>query len=266
MTPLDNKINFIDTHAHLFHPPFENDRADVLLRLKAAGVSRVINIILGPDKKLIEDTFSWAQNLSEVYFGLGIHPHDASMFNEHSIDELTPYFSHPKMKVVGEIGLDYYYNHSQKSQQIACFENFLDFSKKINLPVSIHTRDAFEDTYAILKNSNVLGTCGGVIHCFTGNWDQAKKWLDLGAYLSYSGILTFKKATELHEAAKNTPMNRLLIETDAPFLAPEPYRGKRNEPAFISKTAQYMAHLKEMPIEHIAETTTLNAKKLFKIP
>ena len=251
---------FIDSHAHLEYPNYEADFSDVLARAKAAQVELILNIgtTLDHCKKGIE----LSQKYPHIFSSVGIHPHDANKVPADYIDQLKEFSKNPKVKAIGEIGLDYYYEHSPREIQLQRFEEQVRLAQELALPMSIHCRQAFQDCFDIL---NKVSYFKGVFHCFTGTPEEAKKGLDLGFYISFSGIVTFKKSTALQDVVKHVPLEKMLIETDAPFLAPEPHRGKRNEPAFVVLTAQKIADLKAASLETIAQHTTHNTKTLFQL-
>lgn len=255
-------MKFIDTHAHLAmleHSPLE----EVLQRAKETGIETLVSVSV--DEKSWESNQSLALRFPHIYFTLGLHPHEAKHWSDigHKIEKRYLALTDKKKCVaIGEIGLDYYYNHSDKDAQLKAFEEQLILAKKINLPIVIHCRDAFSETYSLIKKIGI--TKGGVMHCFTGNKTQAFEAIDLGLKISFSGILTFKNAIPIQEAAKAIPLKEIVIETDCPFLAPIPMRGKPNEPSYLSHTAASLAHLRSISIEEIAKATTQNAKDLFQ--
>jgi TatD DNase family protein len=256
---------FTDSHAHIDYDSYDPDRDEMLQRCKEANVGKIFNISLGPEKSKWERALTLFQNEDHISVALGIHPHDASKADFESIPNLKKLLKNKKVKAVGEIGLDFFYNYSPRETQIKIFEELLDVALEFKLPVSIHSRDAFEDTYKATSKRNLFKKVGAVLHCFTGTVEEAKKFLEIGAYISFSGIITFKKAVELREVVKTVPLERLLIETDAPFLTPEPYRGKRNEPAFVVRVAETVASVKGITIDEVARATSQNAEKLFRL-
>jgi TatD DNase family protein len=199
-----------------------------------------------------------------MYVAVGVHPHDVVRMTDETLDLLRAFARRSLVKAIGEIGLDYYHEHSPQDIQRVRFAQLLDLALELKLPVSIHSRDAFEDTVKAVASRDIFQTVGGVMHCFTGSAAEAKTFLDLGAYISFSGIATFKRASNVHEAIRVVPMERLLIETDAPFLSPEPHRGKRNEPSMVRRVAEVVADLKGTTTEEIARKTSENAARLFR--
>jgi len=260
---------FVDSHAHLDTPNFDADRAEVIARARAAGVEMMLEIAgsdvgkgsLGPGLKLAEEH-------EFIYAAAGLHPHEASLYDPQLEQTLLECSRHPKVIGWGEIGLDYYYDHSPREVQQQVFRRQLELALDRRLPVIIHTRDAEADTVAILRETwaGAGGAdVGGVIHCFTGTQTLADAALEMGFHISFSGVVTFKTAEELREVARRVPMERLLVETDCPFLAPVPYRGKRNEPAFVVETARKLSELKAVAPEEIARATTDNFRRLFRL-
>jgi len=250
----------IDTHCHLEMKPYDPDREDVLRRAKEAGVEAIITI--GSDFEGCKGAVAFAKKYDFVYAAVGIHPHDAKDFNDNAFDQIKTWSKNKKIVAIGEIGLDYHYHHSPRGVQKEVFIKQLYYAKQVNLPVVIHSREAKKDTLKILEES---GVTKGVMHCFSGDMDTAERAMSMGFYISIAGPVTFKNAHNLREIAKAIPDDYLLIETDAPYLTPEPLRGKRNEPAFIIHTAKTIAGLRGVSLEDIDRITTLNAKRLFGI-
>ncbi|MFH1478704.1 MAG: TatD family hydrolase [Candidatus Omnitrophota bacterium] len=254
----------IDTHCHLDFKDFKDDMPLVIERAKKDGIEAIINVgsSVAGTKKSIE----LASEFDIIYAAAGIHPHDADITSEKDLSVFRDHLEEGKRKIVaiGEIGLDYYKNRSRKENQKRLFIALLEEAKKRDLPIIIHNRDAHQDTISILKG--VLGSSiKGVMHCFSGDKDFLKVCLDLGMYISFTCNLTFKNAEMLREVAKLVPMDRLLLETDSPFLAPQVFRGKRNEPAYIVHLARLIAEIKGIEFEETARETTYNAKRLFKL-
>jgi len=248
----------IDSHCHL--EMFENQISDVLRRAYDAGVNTFITV--SSDKESIEKAVKISEQYPMVYAGIGIHPHDAVDLNEEILKKIFELTRHPKVIAVGEIGLDYHYENPPKDVQQKAFIRQLELAREVGLPVIIHSREAFEDTMKILKESGIKN---GVMHCFSGNVNQAKKAIDHGFFISISGVVTFKNAKKIKEVAKFVPDEYLIIETDAPYLAPEPLRGKKNEPAFLIYVAKALAELRGVTEEDIERITTVNVKRLFHI-
>lgn len=256
-------MKFVDTHAHL--PMLKHaSRDDIIDRARQAGVATIVSVAT--------DLTNWEssrlaaeQNLS-VYYTLGIHPHQAGEWTE-AEKRIATLFSEgvpSKCVGIGETGLDFHYNFTEKEVQIQALEAQLRFAKKYDLPVVIHCREAFTDLFASIKKIG-LSSRGSVMHCFTGTAPDAKAAIDLGMKISFSGILTFRNADSLRDAAKSIPLSEIVLETDCPYLAPLPHRGKPNEPSFLPHTALFLANTLGIPLEEVAETTTANAKYLFRL-
>lgn len=254
---------FVDTHTHLDDARYSHDRDAVMARARAAGVEAFVTI--GCDLSSSLAAVALADQYDSVYAAIGVHPHEVRHIADGWYDELLRLARHKKVVAYGEIGLDYHYNHSSPKEQRDRFREQVQLARELKLPVIIHTREAQEDTIAILREEQA-SEVGGVFHCFSGDAWLAKDALDLGFYLSFSGIVTFQNAAMLREIAKTVPLDRLLIETDCPYLAPVPYRGKRNEPAYVAHVADKLAaiHGTLSPTD-IGFRTTENAKHLFKI-
>jgi len=256
----------IDTHVHLDDPRFDADRDATVARAREAGVGTFITI--GCDLATSRAAVGLAGRYESVYASIGVHPHEVKHIGDGWYDEFRRLAEDPKVVAYGEIGLDYHYNHSSPQQQRDRFREQVRLARELHLPVIIHTREAQEDTVAILREERA-SEIGGVFHCFSGDAWLAKDALELGFYLSFSGILTFNNASMLRDIAKQTPLDRLLVETDCPYLTPVPHRGKRNEPAYVSLVARQLATLHAeqagLTLEDIGRITTENAKRLFKI-
>jgi len=252
---------FIDSHCHLNYKGLVEDQPGVLARAREAGVSGMLNISTRASGW--PEVFAVAERESDVWASVGIHPHDADSHEEVETETLVERTAHPRVVGIGETGLDYYYDHSERARQRASFRNHIAAARETGLPLIVHTRDAEEDTAAILGDEMEKGRYSGVIHCFTASADFARKALDLGLFISLSGIVTFKNAHALQETARELPLERLLIETDSPFLAPVPHRGRPCEPAFVADTARFVAGLRGMPVEALAAATSANFHALF---
>jgi len=249
----------IDSHAHLVS--LEN-LSDVLHRAKESQIGKILSI--SSDLPSSHDTIKLANEIESVYASVGIHPHAASSYTPEIILEIEELTKVAKVVAIGETGLDYFYMNSEKEVQITSFKEQIKLAKRCNLPIIIHVREADEDLISILKSGDVSDRTG-VIHCFTGNYETAAQYLDMGFYISFSGILTFKRSEELREAAKNIPADKILIETDSPYLAPVPHRGKPNEPSYVKFVAQTLADVRGTSIEEIAQLTAVNAETLFQL-
>lgn len=252
-------MTLVDSHCHLDDSKFDQDREQVIERARAAGVGRLMAIGTGDGPPDLEVAVRQAERCDFIYATIGVHPHDASKATPEAFGRLRELAKHPKVLAIGEIGLDYHYDFSPRDVQRAVFERQLELAAEAGKPIVIHTREAWDDTLAALRKG-WLG--GGIMHCFTGDEQQARQALDLGFHLSFGGVLTFPKAEELRQAASIVPDDRLLVETDCPYLAPVPHRGKRNEPAFMVETVKRLAAVRETTPEAIAELTTSNWEKL----
>ncbi len=259
------KEGLTDSHAHLNMEPFSQDLDQVINRAREAGLRNILNIALGPEIENLNQAFDFVQRQEGIYLAVGVHPHDSHKMNDETVSVLQSFSGRKKVVAIGEIGLDYYYEHCPREIQRERFGQLLDLALTVTLPVCIHSRDAFEDTYHAIGERNIFKRIGGVLHCFTGTKEEAQKYLELGAYISFSGIVTFKKAHTVQEAAKTVPIEKMLIETDSPFLAPVPFRGKRNEPSYIVKVAEAIAELKGLSVNDVARITSHNAQELFQI-
>lgn len=248
----------IDSHCHL--EMFKEELSDVVRRAYDSGVSTIVTV--ASDVESLDEVVKIAEQYPMVYATVGIHPHDAKDFNDKVLKKIFELSRHPKVIAIGEIGLDYHYDNSPREAQKSAFVRQLELARDLGLPVVVHSREAFDDTIKILKES---GVSRGVLHCFSGNLSQAKKAIELGFLISISGVVTFKNAKKIKEVAQFVPDDYLLIETDAPYLAPEPMRGKGNEPAFLIYTARELAELRGVTVEDIDRITTVNTYKLFQI-
>ena len=252
---------FIDSHCHLDFEDFDDDRAAVLARAKQAGVDMMVTISTKITEA--EKIIALAESNEALVCSVGIHPHEAGREPETSAEQLVEMASHEKVVGIGETGLDYFYEHSPRDAQQRNFRAHIEACRISCLPLIVHARDADQDTADILEDEMGKGDYPGLIHCFTAGPELAKRALDIGFYISISGIATFKNASDLRETIKSVPLVRLLIETDAPFLAPVPHRGMRNEPSFVADTAATLAELKGVSTEELARMTTDNFFNLF---
>ncbi|MEO8596522.1 MAG: TatD family hydrolase [Candidatus Solibacter sp.] len=248
-------MKLVDSHCHLDDEKFDPDREQVMERALAAGVEMMMAIGTGGE---LEVAIRQAERYPFIYATIGVHPHDAAKATDATFARLRELASHPKVLAVGEIGLDYHYDFSPRDVQQSVFEKQLEIAAEFHKPIVIHTREAWDDT---LARVTALPD-GGIMHCFTGDRGQAEQALERGFHLSFGGVLTFPKAEEVREAARAVPEARLLVETDCPYLAPVPHRGKRNEPAFVVDTARRLAEVRGTSLEAIAECTTRNFRAL----
>ncbi len=253
----------IDTHCHLDFEDFDPDRGEVIARAEKAGIGYIINV--GSSIEGTTRSLELAKEYDIIYSSVGIHPHDAKTATDQVISSFEKLADNKKVVAVGEVGLDYYRNLSPKNEQINTFKKFIVLAKKLGLPLIVHSRDAGSETLDILKSESG-GGAKGAMHCFSGNYTLLKRCLELGLFISFTCNLTFKNAKPLQALAKEVPVERLLLETDAPFLAPEGFRGKRNEPAHITYLVEELARLKSLSAEDIGRITTRNAAALFGLP
>ncbi|HPM71016.1 MAG TPA: TatD family hydrolase [Smithellaceae bacterium] len=250
----------IDSHAHLEMEQFDNDRQEVIERACLAGVEYIITV--GTNPAFGEKAISIAKQYKNIFVSLGIHPHEAATADDKSLAQMADFARQPEVVAYGEIGLDFFRNLSPREKQIEVFSRQLEIARDLSLPVVIHDRDAHEQVLQLVRSSGVQR---GVFHCFSGDYALAQKCLDLGFYLSIPGTVTFDKAVKISDVVKKVPLEFLLLETDCPFLAPVPYRGRRNEPSFIIHTAKKVAQIKSLRWEDVADTTTRNALNLFRL-
>ncbi|MDQ0063731.1 TatD family hydrolase [Paenibacillus harenae] len=251
-----------DTHTHLDSDKFNEDRTQVIERAREAGVDLLLNI--GFNRETIPTTIALAEAYEFIYAAVGWHPVDSIDMTPNDLEWIERLCGHPKVVAIGEIGLDYHWDTSPKDVQQRVFREQIRLAKKVNKPIVIHNRDAHEDIVRILREENAAEV-GGVMHCYSGSWETAKACLDMDFYISFGGPVTFQNARVPKEVLKQVPLDRLLIETDAPYLTPHPLRGKRNESAYVALVAQSVAELLGKSVEEIAEITTENGKKCFGI-
>jgi TatD DNase family protein len=251
----------IDTHAHLEMEQFDVDREAVITRAADVGVTTVITV--GTTLSDCEKAVALTRRYKSVYAAVGIHPHEVKDIDAATYDALRVHARQEKVVAIGEIGLDFFYDLSPREVQLQCFQKQLTLAEELDLPVIIHDREAHSEVLKILRSR--MGSLRGVLHCFSGDQGMAYECLDLGFHLSVAGPVTYRKADQLRAVAKEIPLEKLLIETDAPYLAPQPYRGKRNEPAYVLETARYLAAIRGIPVEDLERHTTDNACRLFGI-
>jgi TatD DNase family protein len=253
----------IDTHCHLDDPKFDEDREAVMARARArdVGVKRFVTI--GCDVALSKRARDLAQLYDDVYFSAGIHPHEAAKVDDDYIAQLEELARHAKCVAIGECGLDYYYNHSPRDMQRRVFIEQIELAKRAGKALVIHVRDAWDECIQILNDQKPDRT---IIHCFTGDERHAREFMDLGCYISISGIVTFKTPGALPDVVRKAPIDRLLVETDSPYLAPMPHRGKRNEPSYVRIVAEKLAEIRGISVEELIEQTGENAVRVFGVP
>ncbi|GLV27482.1 TatD-related deoxyribonuclease [Sphingobium sp. TomTYG75] len=251
----------IDSHCHLNYKGLVEHQQNVLERARSAGIDLMLNIATRESEW--DAVLATAEQQPDVYATVGIHPHEADEHPHIDTAKLIERAAHPRVVGIGETGLDYYYDHSDRARQQNSFRAHIAASRVTGLPLIVHTRDAEEDTLAIMREEMGQGVYPGVIHCFTSSGAFADAALDLGFYISISGIVTFKSAKDLQEIAARLPLDRLLVETDSPFLAPVPHRGKSCEPAFVADTSRFLANLRGESVEQLAAATSANFRTLF---
>jgi TatD DNase family protein len=251
-----------DTHVHLNAEQFNEDLQEVIDRALAEGVTNMV--VVGFDEETIKKAIELAETYDFIHASVGWHPVDAIDMTPEHLEWLKELSSHPKVVALGEMGLDYYWDKSPKEIQKEVFRKQIRLAKEVKLPIIIHNRDATADIVEILKEENA-GEVGGIMHCYSGSVETALECIDMNFYISLGGPVTFKNAKKPKEVAEAIPMERLLVETDCPYLTPHPYRGKRNEPAYVKLVAEEIAGLKGLTLEEVAEATAQNAKKLFGI-
>jgi TatD DNase family protein len=257
-------VPIVDSHCHLDFQDFTQDQAAVLARARQAGLVAMVCVGSGGDLETAQRAVDLAGREPDVFAAIGIHPHDAGKIQDDWWPALEKLAQNPRVVGVGETGLDYYYKHSTPEAQAEAFRRFLALSRSAKRPFILHVRDAHKDTLAILR-SEPLGDAGGIVHCFTGTLEDARAYLDLGLDLSFSGILTFKKADEIRRVAAYAPQESIMVETDSPYLAPLPHRGERNEPAYVVKTLEALAGVRGISFHRAAEATTQNAYRRFRL-
>lgn len=251
-----------DTHAHLEGEEYDADREEMIARARSAGVVHIVNV--GYDLESSRRSVRLAEEYDLIYAAVGIHPHDAAAAGSGYLEELEEMAAHPRVVALGEMGLDYYRDLSPRPVQQRVFREQLALARELDLPIIIHDRDAHGDLMKILRE-NPPGPAGGVMHCYSGSWEMARECLALGLYISFAGPVTYPNARRLKELVSLVPLDRLLIETDAPYLSPVPYRGKRNEPAYLACTAEEIARLRGLKTDDLAKICTENGRKLFRI-
>ena len=263
---------FIDSHCHLDGHRFDSDREQVIARAREAGVTNMLAIGTGDGPGTLDCAVKIAEQYEFIYGTVGIHPHEAQLAKDADFDQLDQLARNPKVIAWGEIGLDYYYDHSPREIQQSVFIRQMELARAAKLPIVIHCRpsenseNAWDDCLALIEQHWRPSGLGGVLHCFTGSWAHAKRALETGFMISFAGNVTFPKAEQIRESAKQVPLDRIFIETDSPFLAPVPHRGKRNEPAFVKEVARQIGELRGLSIEAIAEITSENFLRFFALP
>ena len=267
----DQRPIFVDSHAHLETEQFEADREQVIARAREAGIETILAIGSGTGPGSLDCAIRLAEQHDFIYATIGIHPHEAKLARDADFEEMAQLATRPKVIAWGEIGLDYFYDHSPRDIQQQVFLKQLQLAQLVKLPSVIHCRpsngseDAWEDCLKLLDEHWAPSGLGGVLHCFAGAWDHAKRALDMGFMISFAGNVTFPKAQQIRDAAKEVPLDRMLIETDSPFLAPVPYRGKRNEPLFVKEAARQIGEIRGQSMEDIGFQTANNFYRFFSL-
>jgi TatD DNase family protein len=262
---------FIDSHAHLEGDRYDSDREQVIARARETGVEAIVAIGNGDGPENFDCGIELSERYDFIYATIGIHPHEAKLADEPAFSKMEHLLKRPKVIAVGEIGLDYFYDHSPRNVQQTVFVRQMEIARTAKLPIVIHCRpsdgseDGWDDCLSLIHEQWAPTALGGVLHCFTGNTDQAKRALDMGFMISFAGNITFPKAQQIRDAAAIVPLDRMLIETDSPFLAPIPNRGKRNEPAFVKEVARQIGELRGMSTDDIGRQTTQNFYRFFSL-
>ena len=262
---------FVDSHAHLDGRQFDSDREAVIARARAAGIRAMVAVGNGDGPATADCGLRLAEKHDFMYATLGVHPHEAKLATDADFKRMAEWAKHPKIIAWGEIGLDYFYDHSPRAVQKSVFSKQMELAKAAKLPIVIHCRpsntseDAWDDCLGMIRDQWAANGLGGILHCFTGNWEQAKRALDMGFVISFAGNVTFPKAQTIRDAARHVPLDRMLIETDSPYLAPVPHRGKRNEPAFVVETARQLGELRGLTAEEVGVQTTENFLRFFSL-
>jgi TatD DNase family protein len=258
-------MELIDSHAHIDFPKFAEDRDAMLERARAAGVSTLLAIGTGPGPEKLDSALPFAERHDWIYATVGIHPHEAKEVTAQHLEELARLAQHPKVIAWGEIGLDYFYDHSPREAQAHVFRDQMDLARHAKKPIIIHCRDAWADCLNMIEEHWRPTGLGGILHCFTSTLEDARRGIDMGFMISFAGNSTYPKMQNLRDVAKILPLENILIETDAPYLAPQRYRGKRNEPANVAEVARTLATVRDLTPEQIAKATTENFRRFFGI-
>src|SRR5580765_5796099 len=258
-------MDLIDSHAHIDFPHFADDREAMLERARVAGVGTLLAIGTGPGPEKLDAAIPYTDKYDWIYSSVGIHPHEAKEVTQAHLDQLARLAQHPKVIAWGEIGLDYFYDHSPREIQAEVFRTQMELAAGAKLPIVIHCRDAWDDCLAQLEQHWKATGLGGILHCFTSTLEHAKRGLDMGFLVSFAGNSTYPKTQHLRDVAKELPLDRILIETDSPYLAPQAYRGKRNEPAYVTEVAKTLAAVRNLAAEDFAAATAANFRRFFHI-
>src|SRR3989442_15649235 len=258
-------MDLIDSHAHIDFPQFDEDRAEMLARARAAGVKTLLAIGTGPGPEKLDAALPYAEQHGWIYPSIGIHAHDAKEATTEHLDRLTQLARHPKVIAWGEIGLDYHYNFSPPETQQRIFREQLALARQSKLPVIIHCREAWPDCLALLEENWGSSGLGGIFHCFSGTLEEARRGMEMGFLISFAGNVTYPKAQNLRDLASALPLESILMETDSPFLAPQPFRGRRNEPAFVAEVARTLAPVRNLAPHELGAATAANFRCFFRL-
>ena len=256
-------MDLVDSHAHLDVSDFDADRDAMLARAQSAGVAAILAIGNGPEIEKLGSAVAYAEQHDWIYAAAGIHPHEARHATEAHFEELDRLVRHPRVIAWGEIGLDYHYDHSPRDVQVRVFRHQLEQARSAQIPIVIHCREAWTDCLKILEEDWRSSELGGIFHCFTGTMEEARQGLDMGFLISFAGNVTYPKSQNLRDVAREIPLERLLVETDSPFLAPSLYRGKRNEPAYVAEVARSIANVRNLAAEEVARSAAENFRRFF---
>ena len=258
-------MDLIDSHAHIDFPQFADDRDAMLDRARSAGVNTILAVGTGPGPEKLDAAIPYAEAHEWIYTSVGIHPHEAKEVTTAHLDTLARLARHPKVIAWGEIGLDYFYDHSPRELQKRVFREQMELAHAAKLPIIIHCRDAWSDCLGVLEESWKLTGLGGILHCFTSTIEDARRGLDMGFMVSFTGNLTYPKAQNIRDVAKELPLENILVETDSPYLAPQAFRGKRNEPAYVAEVAKALASVRNLGTEETAAKTAANFRRFFHL-
>jgi TatD DNase family protein len=262
---VENPMELIDSHAHIDAPQFAEDRDDMLDRARNAGITTLLAIGTGPGPEKLDAALPYAEANDWIYTTVGIHPHDAKDVTQQHLDTLATLAQHPKVIAWGEIGLDYFYDHSPRDLQEQVFRDQMALAHAAKLPIIIHCRDAWSDCLKVLEDAWKPTGLGGILHCFSSTVEDAHRGLDMGFQISFAGNCTYPKAQNIRDVAKLLPLSNILIETDSPYLAPQPYRGKRNEPSYVGEVAKVLANVRNLGHWEIAAATAENFRRFFHL-
>jgi len=258
-------MELVDSHAHIDFPQFAEDREAMLERARTAGVTTLLAIGTGPGPEKLDSAIPFAEQHDWIFATVGIHPHEAKEVTQTHLEELSRLAKHPKVIAWGEIGLDYYYDHSPRDVQEKVFREQMALARQAELPIIIHCRDAWTDCLNMLEQYWKPTGLGGILHCFSSTLEDARRGIEMGFLISFAGNSTYPKAQNLRDVAKGLPLEKLLIETDSPYLAPQPFRGKRNEPAYVTEVARTLASVRNLSPDELAAATAENFRRLFRL-